>query len=144
MGFILQILAGLLGGVAAALQGPFTGIMGEKVGDLTSVFFTYVGGAAVIATIVLVSGGANVGQWRTLPWYVFLAGPLGLVVIASLSYTIPRLGATASTLLFILAWLSVSITVDHFGWLGVDIRSFDVNRAIGVTALFIGAWLVLR
>jgi len=144
MGFILQVLAGLLGGVAAALQGPFTGIMGQKVGDLTSVFVTYCGGAVVIAAVVLASGGGNLSQWRTLPWYVFLAGPLGLVIIWSLSYTVPRLGATGSTLLFILSWLACSVVIDHFGWIGVSVRPFGLNCALGIGALLVGAWLVLR
>ena len=55
MGLFLQILAGLLGGFAAALQGPFTGIMGTKVGDLASVFITYCGGAVIIASVFFIS-----------------------------------------------------------------------------------------
>ena len=144
MGFVLQILAGILGGTAAALQGPFTGIIGEKVGDLTSVFITYCGGAAVIALIVFASGGGQLSQWRVLPWYVYLAGPLGLVIIWSLSFTVPRLGATGATILFILSWLACSVVIDQFGWLGVDARPVDWSRALGLGALLLGTWLVLR
>ena len=144
MVFLLQILAGILGGIAAALQGTFTGIMGEKVGDLTSVFITYCGGAALIVLIVFASGGGQLSQWRTLPWYVYLSGPLGLVIIWSLSYTVPRLGVTGATILFILSWLTCSVIIDHLGWLGVDARPVDWGRALGLCALLLGTWLVLR
>ena len=144
LGLFLGIITGLIGGAAAALQAPFAGLMGQRVGDLGSVFFTYFGGGLVIALITLLTGGGNITAWRTIPWYAFLAGPLGLVIIGSLSYTVPRLGAATASTLFIAAWLILSVGLDHFGWLGVAQRSLDVPRLIGVTTLLVSTWLVVR
>ena len=141
---LIQLIIGIVGGIAAGLQSPFTAIMGGKTGELTSVFFTYVGGAIVIAAIVAASGGGQVSQWRTIPWYAFLAGPLGLVIIGSLAYTVPRVGSVGATTIFVLSWLLFSAVTDHFGWLGVPQRSLDLSRILGLVALILGTWLVIR
>jgi transporter family-2 protein len=142
--FLIQLFVGIVGGIAAALQAPFSGIMGQKLDDMSSVFITYVGGALLISLITLFSGGAGLAEWRSLPWYVFLAGPLGLVIIGALSYTVPRLGTLTATTLFVLAWLICSAIIDHFGWFGLQSRPIDLGRAGGVGALIIGTWLVIR
>ena len=142
--FIIQVLVAIIGGIASGIQAPLAGVMGQRVGDMTSVFFTYVGGGIVIALITLLSGGGQISAWRSLPWYVFLAGPLGLMVIGSFSYTVPRLGAASATTIFILASLACSAIIDHFGWFDVPIRTMDLPRLGGMLALIIGTWLVIR
>ena len=142
--FIVQLLIGIAGGIAAGLQAPFTGVLGQKVGDLGSVFITYGGGAVLIAIITLIAGGGGLSEWRSVPWYVFLAGPMGLIIIGSLSYTVPRLGTSTATTLFVLSWLIFSAIVDHFGWFGLETRSLDLSRTLGIGALILGTWLVIR
>jgi transporter family-2 protein len=142
---ILQIVVGLVGGIAAAFQAVFSGLMGQRLGDWESVFFTYVGGGLLImAAMFTVKGGGNLANWRELPWYVFLAGPLGLVIIASLSYTVPRLGAATATTLFVTAWLILSAIIDHFGLFGGVPRPLDLPRLLGFIILLAGTWLVVR
>lgn len=142
--FLINLLIGLLGGIAAGLQAPFTGLMGQRVGELGSVTITYCGGALVIAVIALASGGGGLSEWRSIPWYAFAAGPLGLVIIGTLAFTVPRLGATASTTLFVVAWLLFSALVDQFGWFGVDPKTLDLQRTLGIAALLAGTFLVIR
>lgn len=144
MGYGFFMLVGIVGGIAAAIQGPFTGVMGRTIGDVGSVFFTYGGGGLLIALIVLLSGGSSLSGWRELPWYVFLAGPLGLVIIGSLSFTVPRLGAVVATALFILSWLCFSAVVDQFGLFGVEARTVNPSRLLGIAALIIGTYLVSK
>lgn len=143
MAVFIAILIGIAGGIASAIQAPFTGIMGQKLGGAGSVFFTYCGGGLVILLFVLLSR-TNLSGWQELPWYVFLAGPLGLVIIFSLSFTVPRLGAVAGAGLFILAWLFGSAIIDQFGWFGVTARSIDLSRILGIAALVLGTFLVSK
>ena len=145
--FLINILVGILGGIAAGLQAPFTGVMGQRVGELGSVLFTYGLGALVILAIVIgtVSAGVtDLSQWRTIPWWAFFAGPLGLVIIGSLAYAVPRVGATSATMLFLVGWLVFSAIVDHFGWFGTEVRQLDMSRLAGTLTLLVGGWLILR
>lgn len=142
--FILQLIVAILGGIASGLQAPFAGIMGQKVGDVGSVFFTYAVGALAISIIALFMGGGSIGEWRSVPPYAFLSGLMGLVIVGSLSYTVPRLGAATAITVFVLSWLTFSVMVDHFGWFGVEARPIDLSRVAGLGALLLGTWLVVR
>ena len=144
LGLFLQILIGLIGGVAAAFQAAFTGLMGLRLGNMESVFFTYAGGGLLIILAMVTLKGGNLLAWRAVPWYVFLAGPLGLVIIGSLSYTVPRLGSATASTLFVTAWLLLSAVIDHFGLFGVSQRALELPRLLGVMILLTGTWLVVR
>jgi len=145
--FLINLIIAIIGGIAAGLQAPFTAIMGQKVGELGSVFITYGLGALTILAIIIgasFTGTADLSQWRQIPWWAYLAGPIGLIIIGSISYSIPRLGATNSTMLFLIGWLIFSAITDHFGWFGVEIKPYNLSRIAGSITMIIGGWLILR
>jgi bacterial/archaeal transporter family-2 protein len=142
---VLVILFGLAGGIAVGMQGPLASTITEKIGVLESIFIIHIGGAifAAVPLLVLRTGG-NLGHWRSVPWYALLAGGWGLVVIAAISYTFPRVGASGTVTLIVAGQLVISAALDHFGWLGVDVRHIDLQRVIGIAVLFVGVWLIVR
>lgn len=144
---LITIIIAVIGGIAAGLQAPFTGVMSNRVGELGSVLFTYGLGAVVIVLIAIaagLTGRADLAEWRTIPRYAFLAGPLGLIIIGSLAYAVPRVGAVNATMLFLLGWLVFSAIVDHFGWFGNTVRILDLTKSAGIGLLLAGSWLLLR
>lgn len=141
---ILAVIVGLLGGVAVALQGPLASLMSQYVGTMGSVFIIHLGGALMAGVVLLVIGGGNLGAWRGVPWYALGAGVLGLVVLSSVSYTIPRIGAAATVTLIVVAQLILSTLLDHFGLLGTSVRPIDLSRTLGVAVLLLGTWLMVR
>jgi transporter family-2 protein len=54
-----------------------------------------------------------------------------------------QLGAAALIGLLVTGQMIASITIDHFGWLGLPQRPIDFPRLIGV-ALLIGAVVLIR
>lgn len=144
LSIIFQIIVGVLGGFAGGFQTTLNSVLSGKIGDMGSVFITYCSGGIAIFLITLFSGKLDVQAWRTLPWYLFLAGPCGLAIVGSLGYTAARLGTTAALSIFIVASLSFGLAADHFGWLGAEVRPMDISRFIGLTALIVGTWLVIR
>ena len=143
-GLFIVVSIGLLGGVAAGLQGPLTSLMGKHVGIMGSVFLIHLGGTVASALFLLWPGAADLGAWRQVPWYALSAGVLGLVLLGALSFCIPRLGAVATITLIIGAQLVVGACLDHFGLLVDTVRPFDASRVLGVAILFLGTWLVVR
>jgi transporter family-2 protein len=111
---ILAIVAATIGGLAVATQSGVVGLLNQRLGTLESVFITYFGGGLTILAMMILLGGGNLGEWRKLPWYAFLGGPLGLVIIGSLSYTTPRLGVTATAAVFVASQLILGAVFDHF------------------------------
>jgi transporter family-2 protein len=89
-------------------------------------------------------GGGKLGEWRSVPWYALAAGVFGLVVISAISFTIPKIGVAATVTLIVAGQLTLAAILDHFGWLGADVRHLDVSRLIGIAVLFLGVWLIVR
>ncbi len=141
---ILVILIGLIGGVAVGVQGPLSSMLTHRLGVMESIFIVHVGGAIVIAVPLILRGGGNLGAWRTAPWYALIAGWFGLVIIAAVSYSIPRIGVAGTVTLVVAGQLVVSVALDHFGWLGVDVRRVDLQRLIGIAVLLVGVLLIVR
>jgi transporter family-2 protein len=140
----LVIIVGILGGIAVAFQNPLAGLMGRTVGAIESAFIVHLGGTIVAGLLLLAMGGRNIGAWRSAPWYALLSGVLGVMLIASLSYTIPKMGVAAAVTLIVVAQLSIGAVLDHYGVLVAMPRSLDLSRTVGVSLLFVGTWLILK
>ena len=142
--YIAILLVALLGGIAIVVQAQFTGIMDKGMGTLESVFITYGLGGAVIALVMLLVRGGNLQAWRTVPWYALLAGLLGLVIIGSLSFAVPRLGLIVTFTILVATQFVLGAIFDHFGVFGAEIRPYTIQKFLGTIILFIGVWLIIR
>ncbi len=140
----LILLIGLAGGIAVGLQSPLASIMSQRLGMFESVFIVHLGGAIVALIPLLIWGGGKLSQWRSVPWYALLAGAFGLVVISAISYMIPRIGVAGSIITIVSGQLLVGTILDHFGWLGADVRPLDATRLIGIGIVLFGVWLTVK
>jgi len=139
----LIILVGLVGGIAVGLQGPMASMISQRLGIFESVFIVHLGGA-LIALVSMFIYGNKLAQWRSVPWYALGAGIFGLVVIASISYMIPRVGVAAAVTSVVAGQLLVSAVLDHFGLLGAAIKPLDLTRTLGLSVVMLGVWLTVK
>jgi transporter family-2 protein len=133
-----------LGGAATAFQAHFMGIMDKRIGTLESVFITYSGGGLLIGIIMLIQRGGHLGYLTAAPWYAYTSGILGLVIVGTLAYSAPRLGLVAAFTVFIAAQFLMGALVDHFGWMGAEVRPLNLARIAGMALLLAGTWLITR
>ncbi len=140
----LTLLLGIIGGVAVGLQSPIAGAMSERVGGLGSSFIIHVSGAFLSGILLVLRGGEQIGNWRSIPWPMLGGGMFGVILYLTLSYTLPRLGATGALTLIIIGQLTAGIVIDHFGLFGVAVRPVDATRILAGLLLLAGAYLVLR
>lgn len=138
------LLVGLVSGIAVGLQSPLASMITQRLGMLESIFIIHIGGAILIGIPLIFIGGGNLGDWRSLPWYALGAGAMGLIVVAGVSFMIPRVGVATAITLIIAGQLVISSILDQYGLLGVEIRQMDVQRIVGLIIVFIGAWLTVR
>jgi transporter family-2 protein len=139
----LIILIGLAGGMAVGLQSPMASMITQRLGIFESVFIVHIGGA-IIALIPMLIYGSKLSQWRSVPWYTLGAGIFGLVVIAAISYMIPRVGVAASIITVVAGQLLVGTILDQYGWLGASVRPLDWTRSIGLAVVLFGVWLTVK
>ena len=141
---ILVIMIAVGGGMAISLQSLFSGVIGDKLGILESVFIVHLVGLLLASALLLLAGGGNIASWRTVPWYALCAGLLGVAIVASISYAVPRLGLATTLTLSIVAQLLLGTMIDHFGLLGATHHPLDISRVAGMLVLLVGTWLIVR
>jgi len=142
----VQLLASVtaLGGVATALQAHFMGLMDKRLGTLESVFITYFSGGVLIGLIVLIQRGGNLFSGAAAPWYAYTSGVLGLIIVGTLAYSVPRLGLVAAFTIFVSAQFAMGALVDHFGWMGSAVRPLTASRLTGMAVVMAGIWLIIH
>lgn len=134
----------LCAGTGIAIQMPLMALAAERLGLLWGLLVVNSTGLVVVALILASRTMPMLSTLKSLPWYVYIAGPLGMGVMGALAYAIPRIGITATLVLSIAAQLLVGVLLDRIGFLGMEVRGLDLSRIAGVAVVAIGTWLVVR
>ena len=130
-------------GAAAALQAATNAGLSRSAG---------LGPALVVNTVVVLIGA--LGLWAALgakttflpasaPWTFYLGGLYGFVIIASLAFVFPRIGAAYAIALMVAGQCGAALLVDHFGLVGMPRDPVTAQRVIGVALVAAGA-VVMR
>ncbi len=136
-------LLAVIAGISLSLQKAVNARLGERLGLMESSFANHAVGAVIAAALLVV--GIRTGTFVTtgVPWYLFMGGCIGLIMIVLINYAFPIIGATATLICMILSQLSSSVIVDHCGLFNGCVIHVDTGRIIGVILVLIGAGLVL-
>jgi transporter family-2 protein len=137
------VLVGLVGGIAVAVQASLAGVITHYLGAAENALIVFGGGFLAALALILIRGGGKIASWQSLPWYAFLAGPLGVVIITSIGYATPRIGLASTLTLIVVSQLIIGVVFDHFGLL-TPLRQLDLVRIVGILFLFLGTWIVLK
>jgi bacterial/archaeal transporter family-2 protein len=139
------VLTAAAGGLIA-LQAPINSTLGRSVGTFQAAFLSFaIGTVALTIIAALAKGGlAQIGEARGLAWYYLIGGLLGAVYVTTVLVTVRSLGAGGVTAATIAGQLSLSVAVDHFGWLGVDRSPVTALKVAGIVLLAAGVFLVVR
>ena len=141
MQVLLVLLAVVVGG-ASALQGATNGVLAGRLGLSSAVLINALVVALGASTLWLVLPRGPSVSAAAIPWFLFLGGVYGLIIIAGAAFAFPRLGAGPTTALMIAAQLCAALILDHLGLPSGKIAVTPV-RVLGACFLITGALLVL-
>lgn len=144
MANLFVMFLAMVGGITAAMQGQFMGRLSTAMGPLESVFITYIGGVGAAILAMVVMQGGNLKAWTTVPWYTLCSGLMGLVIVGSISYAVPRLGVVTGFTVMMAAQFVAGAIIDHYGWFGAAVRPMDSIKALGLGLLMAGVTLLVR
>jgi len=138
---VLTVLAGLAGSVQVAVMGRF----GDRVGVLEALAFATAIQLVLSFGILLVArtGFGGLGDAFSAPVWMWLGGVMGLMVVFTITFAQPRIGATATIGILIAGQLVMGALIDRFGLFGVEQIAISPARALGIALLGIGAALSL-
>jgi transporter family-2 protein len=138
-------LTAVVGG-CIALQAPINSQLGRAVGTFQAAFVSFaIGTALLLAIASLAKGGlGQVGEARHVAWYYLTGGVLGAAYVTTVLVTVRSLGAGGVVAATIAGQLTMSVIVDHFGWLGVERQTITAARVAGIVLLTAGVFLIVR
>ena len=143
--FLLSGL-GIIAGGLIAIQSVLNSSLGQRIGNLGSVLLlTFISAIVLIVLILFFPSTAN---FRSFPdiseWYLYIGGVLGVAILASPTYLIPRIGTTSTLIAIVLGQSAIALVIDHFGLFASPKIEINLARAIGVMLVAVGAYLVGR
>jgi transporter family-2 protein len=129
-------------GVAAAMQAATNAGLSKSAG---------LGPALVVNTVIVLIG--TIGLWAAMgaktiffpagtSWTLYLGGLFGFVIIASLTFVFPKIGAAYAIALMVGGQRVAALVVDHFGLMGMPRDPLTIPRVIGVALVAVGAVVV--
>lgn len=138
----MTAVAGLAGSVQVAVMGRF----GERLGVVEALAFATML-TAVFSFAFLLVARQSVGAYADgvrAPIWLWSAGLMGLIVILSITFATPRIGATATIGLLIAGQLAMGAVIDRFGLFGLERIGIGWPRLLGIALLAVGAALSLK
>ncbi|MDU8923471.1 DMT family transporter [Pasteurellaceae bacterium LIM206] len=72
------------------------------------------------------------------PWWKFIGGPLGALVVFTTIFLAPQIGVTNMLFFIIVGQLIAASIIDHFGLLGMAIRPVNIWQIIGFAVIACG------
>ena len=138
----LALAAGIAGSIQVAVMGRF----GERIGSIEALVAN-LAFSTLLASLLLLAlrqGFGGLGDALRAPWWYWVGGGgMGVLVVFSITFCAPRIGATATIGVLIAGQLAMGVVIDRFGLFGVDEVALTWPRALGVALLGVGAGLSL-
>lgn len=145
-GRIAALLIAAGSGVTMALQGSLNAALGKVIGLLEATFVVHVIGLVFVSVLLFVFGlgQGSLGLFAGAPWYTYLGGILGVIIVYTVVRAIPPLGVAVATTSIILGQVFTAALVDHLGLFGMNKIPFTWHRVAGTLLMAGGAWLLLK
>jgi transporter family-2 protein len=140
-GVILAVVAGCCMPIQAGVNSQLGKILGHP---WQAALISFVTGAFAMFVICLATGQAfpSYAKLVSIPWYLFLGGVLGAVLVVTAIFFAPYLGATVLVVSIITGQLILSVLIDHYGWVGFPVHPISPGRIVGIVCLVAGIILV--
>ncbi len=143
----LPILLALTAGCVMAIQPAVNGALaGQCEHPLQASIISFATGllALVIVASALRTGTPSFTKLGTLPAWAWTGGLIGTYMVTVSLLVAPKLGAARWIALVLSGQIGMSLVLDHFGWLGFSQQPLNWTRCMGIIALLLGIYLVMK
>ncbi|NLV90868.1 MAG: DMT family transporter [Firmicutes bacterium] len=141
---LLALAIAFLSGMTMAVQGTLNSALGQVTGLWEATLIVQGVGLAVAGVLVFPLGTGSLAKAVQAPWYTWLGGALGVLIVYTVAKSIPKVGVAPATTAIIVGQVGTAFLLDHLGILGLEKVPFQWSKALGLLLLAGGAWLLLR
>lgn len=132
-------------GGCIALQAAANGSLRSAIGSpWHAAFFSICGTMITALAFMLVARppAPALSAVRGTPWWNWIGGPLGAMIVLTGAALISKLGSAAFISAFVGGQLILSLILDHFGWMDLPQQPITPGRLAGAAMVFGGVLLV--
>jgi bacterial/archaeal transporter family-2 protein len=141
----VAVLATVAAGGVVALQAPANNVLSKYLGSFGAAVASFSVGLIVIVVVTFAFAGGITADDAAPPWYYWILGGIGGVVIVTVSLIAVReLGAGGVTAATIAGQLALSVVIDRMGVLGLEERAITWEKLLGIGLLALGTVLIVR
>lgn len=143
--FIYALLVAAVAGIAMAIQGSLNAVLGKIIGILETTFIVHLVGTAVVllALFVFRLGTGDLSQFRDAPWYTYIGGALGVLIIFAVAFALPRTGVANATTAIIIGQVAAAMLIDQLGLFGLERIPINWWKGLGLGFLAAGGYFML-
>jgi transporter family-2 protein len=140
---LLALFAGAMMPTQAAINNKLATVVESPI--LAALVSFFVGTLGLFA-YALVSGAplGNLTSARNAPAIAWIGGLLGAFFVASAVILVPRLQVAMTFSLIVAGQMIVTLIIDHFGLLGVEVKPISLARIGGILLILAGVVLIRR
>lgn len=133
MNNILSAGIGSLIAIMVLVNGQLSGIYG----NFTALLIIHLVGLITI-TIIMVVQKLKFKNLKTVPWYFFTAGLIGIVTVLFNNITFTVLGVSLTLAIALLGQSVTSVLIDHYGLFGMPKVEFKKEKFFGLILILLG------
>jgi transporter family-2 protein len=137
-------LAAAAGG-CIALQATANAALKHQLGDGRYAAFFSICGTILSAAVFMLAvrpAAPAAAAIRSAPWWNWIGGPLGAMIVLAGATLTPKLGAAAFIAAVVGGQLVCSLALDHFGMMNLPQQGLSASRLLGTAMVFAGVLLV--
>jgi transporter family-2 protein len=141
-GFLLILLAFFMG-LMLAVYLPVNSMAAHHLGSPMTANILFFFAAFLSSIFILFVFGDYQTLWnlKTMPFYMFLPGFVGALMVLGTTFLIPKIGARKLFIMLISGQIMMGIIMSHFGALASPKDPVTLKKMIGVVIMLIGSVL---
>lgn len=137
-----MIILAVIGGATLSIQAAINGQLGSSVGVFKSAFLTFSVGALITALLIFFFEPKQAVTLLDVPKWQLLGAMFGVPYIVIMVFAVQRIGTAVATVAVIFGQLTMSMLIDHFGWLGNAAIPFSMSRLGAILCLGIALFFI--
>jgi transporter family-2 protein len=141
MNYLVYALLAAAAGACIALQASANGKFRQNIeSPLFAAFFSICGTfATAVATMLVIRPSAPSAEGlRQAPWWNWIGGPLGALIVLAGATLVSHLGAALFIACVVAGQLLCSLLLDHFALVGLPEQPITPGRVLGAVLVLAG------
>jgi transporter family-2 protein len=141
--FFLLIAVGM--GVLFAMQAGINAQLRIRTGDAIQAAAVSTSVSTItlfVITLIRHQPIAPLDQLTSGPWWIWIGGVMGAVIVALTLVMVVRLGASVLIASILVGQMLAALIIDHFGYFGIPQHSVSAPRIAGALLLVVGVVLI--